>query len=44
MRKIRAIPHIDMSEIAGSIPEVPQEIRLGDNPLFQTFSDLRQRK
>lgn len=43
MRKIRAVPHMDMSEMAGSTPEVPQEIRIGDNPLFQTFVDARKK-
>lgn len=44
LKKMQAIPDIDMSEHGDEYPQVPSEIRLGDNPLFDTFKAKRGKK
>lgn len=43
-RKIKALPHIDVSQHYGDMPVVPTDIRLGDNPLFDALKKTRDAK
>lgn len=44
LKKMQAIPDIDMSDHSDEYPQVPSEIRLGDNALFEAYREKRGEK